>query len=189
MCNHHQLEVLLLLPVADNLLQRVHQRHLVLPVQIGGRFIQGQHPAVRTERLRQRHADHQRGQRLLSRGAATAHLQSRVVLHHVHGVLEYLLAAAHDGLALDLDVLDVLVITPVSAYTALIGLLPEVGDALVDLADLGLVIDQQGLFDAMQVLVEVLQHLRGQQHLHFDLVVARVDVFIVAGVQLDLFRR
>ena len=80
-------------------------------------------------------------------------------------------------------------ITPQHVYSALVGLLPQIGDALVNLADLGLMVHQQGFLNAVQVLVKVLQHLRGQQHLHFDLIVARVNILVIAGVQFNLLRR
>mmetsp|Transcript_17905 Transcript_17905/g.42479 ORF Transcript_17905/g.42479 Transcript_17905/m.42479 type:complete len:235 (+) Transcript_17905:411-1115(+) len=149
MRDHDELEVGLLLPRLDDVVDGRCEGFDVSRVEVGGRLVEGEDAAVEAEALRQRQPDDERGKDLLPGGAAATHVKARVALGHDDAVA--LLARACRGLALvlavDLNAVDV---------GPLVGLVPELLDALIDALHLATVELHQGAVERLVVVVEVL---------------------------------
>mmetsp|Transcript_13480 Transcript_13480/g.34566 ORF Transcript_13480/g.34566 Transcript_13480/m.34566 type:complete len:311 (-) Transcript_13480:1131-2063(-) len=166
-----KLEVRLVAPTLDDLIERSSERLDVGTVEVRRRLVEGEDAAVDAERLGERQPDHERGEHLLARRAAAAHVEHRVALLHHDSVR--LLASAVGRLAvvlsLDLDAIDV---------GALVRLVPQLSDRLVDIRHLGLVELHQRRVERLVVPVEVVDGHRDR--LVFDelLAVLAVDVLV-----------
>jgi len=129
--DHNQLEVGLVPPRLDDVMQRCRQRADVVSVQVRRRLVQSDETAVDPEAFGQRQADDDAGQHLLSSAAPASHVHLRVLLDHTNPVVIRSILPGPFVVGANQDRINI---------RALVGLLPQFFDDAVDFLHLDAVV-------------------------------------------------
>ena len=87
MGDDNQLEVRLLPSCLDDVVERFGQGSDVIPVQVRGRFVKSNKPAVDAETFRQGQTNDDTSQHFLAGAATTTHVHLGVLLDHAHTIV------------------------------------------------------------------------------------------------------
>mmetsp|Transcript_19969 Transcript_19969/g.50704 ORF Transcript_19969/g.50704 Transcript_19969/m.50704 type:complete len:320 (-) Transcript_19969:2300-3259(-) len=155
-CNHKQLEVLVILSGFKQSAKSLGQTLNVSTIQRERGLIQSQNATVQTEGFSQRKANDQGGQHLLASTAAASHIQLNSIFEHDNTIVVRS-SSGRRLLGTDLDRIDV---------TTLVDGLPEFFDDFVDLTHLLRVELHQCTLQGLLILLEIAGSKTA--HLNFD---------------------